>query len=133
MATKDRAYKPEEEKRLLKPALAILQSLRIRQWVKNSLVFLPFLFAVNQVWAPGNLAAVPQTLLHLLGVFLGFCALSSALTGVFGPAASSRCIDGAQSPPRPDAFLPALDADQMRSLKSDEKWDLRVESLIWRT
>ena len=79
MATKDRAYKPEEEKRLLKPALAILQSLRIRQWVKNSLVFLPFLFAVNQVWAPGNLAAVPQTLLHLLGVFLGFCALSSAV------------------------------------------------------
>ena len=84
MATEDRALKPpdlksNEEKRLRKPAVALLQALRIRQWVKNGLVFLPFLFAVNQVWAPGNLAAVPQTLLDLAGVFLGFCALSSAV------------------------------------------------------
>ena len=79
MATKDQALKPDEEKRLPKPALALLQSLRIRQCVKNGLVFLPFLFAVNQVWAPDNLAAVPQTLLDLAGVFWGFCALSSAV------------------------------------------------------
>ena len=79
MTTKDQALKPEEEKRLLKPALAIIRSLRIRQWVKNALVFLPFLFAVNQVWAPNDLAAVPQTLFQLAGVFLGFCALSSAV------------------------------------------------------
>ena len=71
--------KSNEEKRQLKPASALLQSLRIRQWVKNGLVFLPFLFAVNQVWAPDNLAEVPRTLLHLAVVFLGFCALSSAV------------------------------------------------------
>ena len=79
MANKARSLKPGEEKGLLKPVLAVLQSLRIPQWVKNGLVFLPFLFAVNQVWAPDNLTAVPQTLLHLAGVFLGFCALSSAV------------------------------------------------------
>ena len=79
MTTKDPALKPEEEKGLLRPGLAVIQSLRIRQWVKNGLVFLPFLFAVNQVWAPDDLSAAPQALLHLARVFLGFCALSSAV------------------------------------------------------
>ena len=79
MAIKDRALKPEQEKRQLNPALALLQSLRMRQWVKNGLVFLPFLFAVNQAWAPDRLAAVPQSLFDLAGVFLGFCVLSSAV------------------------------------------------------
>ena len=71
--------KPEEGKGPLRLPLALLPALRVRQWVKNGLVFLPFLFSVNQVWTPDNLAAVPQTLLHLAGVFLGFCALSSAV------------------------------------------------------
>ena len=79
MPTKHRTWTPEEEQRPLKLPLAVLQALRTRQWVKNGLVFLPFLFAIDQAWAPDDLTAVPQTLIRLAVVFAGFCALSSGV------------------------------------------------------
>ncbi len=57
----------------------LLRALRPQQWVKNFLVFLPFVFAIGQAWAPGDLDPVPGLILKLLIVFLVFCALSGAV------------------------------------------------------
>ena len=53
--------------------------LRPLQWVKNGLVFLPFLFAVDIAWAVDGLEYVPALLARIAVVFLGFCSLSSAV------------------------------------------------------
>ena len=65
--------------------LALFQALRPQQWIKNALIFLPFLFAVNAPVADGSLAwslddlgAVPGLLRQLLLVAIAFCAMSSA-------------------------------------------------------
>ena len=58
---------------------ALLKALRPLQWVKNGLVFLPFVFAVDVAWSTDDLAPVPDLLLDLLSVSLAFCALSSAV------------------------------------------------------
>ena len=56
-----------------------MKALRPLQWVKNGLVFLPFVFAVDIVWGIDDLDPVPGLLLDLLLVALAFCALSSAV------------------------------------------------------
>lgn len=57
----------------------LIRTARPRQWVKNLLVFVPLMFAVDLVWS----AAEPGTLLAYaprLGILFGaFCALSSAV------------------------------------------------------
>ena len=53
--------------------------LRPLQWVKNGLVFLPFLFAIDIAWSPDSLSEVPALLGRLAVLFLGFCALSSGV------------------------------------------------------
>ena len=53
--------------------------LRPLQWVKNGLIFLPFLFAVDIAWGTDDLEYVPALLARLAVVFLGFCALSSGV------------------------------------------------------
>jgi 4-hydroxybenzoate polyprenyltransferase len=58
--------------------VALVLALRPRQWVKNGLVLLPFVFAVNVAWRPDDLAPVPGLLLRLALLFLAFCAVSSA-------------------------------------------------------
>ncbi|MBM3942761.1 MAG: decaprenyl-phosphate phosphoribosyltransferase [SAR202 cluster bacterium] len=60
------------------PAIALLRATRPKQWIKNGLVFLPFIFAVNVAWDLGSLAPVPGLLLRLAALFLAFCALSGA-------------------------------------------------------
>ncbi len=58
------------------PALA--RGLRPRQWAKNGLVYLAFVFSANQAWRP----AAPDTWLPLVGkdtlAFALFCALAGA-------------------------------------------------------
>ena len=49
------------------------------QWVKNVLVFLPFVFAVDIAWSTDDLEPVPELLFKLVLVTLAFCALSSAI------------------------------------------------------
>lgn len=53
--------------------------LRPLQWVKNGLIFLPFLFAIDIAWATDDLEYVPALLGRLAVVFLGFCSLSSGV------------------------------------------------------
>ena len=58
--------------------LSLVRSIRPHQWVKNVLVFLPFLFAVRVAWSPDALEPVPGIALRLLVVFLAFCILASS-------------------------------------------------------
>ena len=60
-------------------ATALVRALRPRQWIKNGLVFLPFLFAVNLAWSPADLGAVPALFLRVAVVAAAFCALSGAV------------------------------------------------------
>ena len=62
----------------MKP-LALLKALRPLQWVKNGLVFLPFVFAVDIAWSTDDLDPVPELLLKLVIVASAFCAVSSAI------------------------------------------------------
>ena len=64
---------------ILDHSLALGKALRPFQWIKNTLVFLPLLFAVRVVWSPQNLAPLPDLLVNLGLAFLGFCAVSSAV------------------------------------------------------
>lgn len=59
--------------------VALARALRPLQWVKNGLVFLPFVFAVDIAWSTDDLDPVPELLLKLVLVALAFCALSSAI------------------------------------------------------
>ena len=53
--------------------------LRPLQWAKNGLVFLPFLFAVDIAWSVESAGDVPELLLRLVIVFLGFCGMASGV------------------------------------------------------
>ena len=53
--------------------------LRPLQWIKNGLVFLPFLFAVDIAWSVDTLEDIPSLLGRLVVLFLAFCSLSSGV------------------------------------------------------
>ncbi len=57
----------------------LCRTARPLQWVKNLLVFLPLLFAVDLVWEPGDIATLLPYIPRLLALFAAFCALSSAV------------------------------------------------------
>ena len=59
--------------------VAIIRALRPRQWIKNGLVLLPFLFAVDLAWSPSDLASLPGLLLRVAEAGVAFCALSGAV------------------------------------------------------
>ena len=58
--------------------MALVKALRPQQWIKNGLVFLPFVFSVNVAWSPSNFDPVSDMLVKLALLAVGFCALSSA-------------------------------------------------------
>ena len=60
-------------------ALALLRALRPKQWIKNGLIFLPFLFAVDFVWSPDDPASLVESLSRTSLVFLAFCCLSGGV------------------------------------------------------
>lgn len=57
----------------------LVRTARPRQWVKNLLVFLPLMFAVDLVWSAGDLRTLLPYAPRLLILFAAFCALSSAV------------------------------------------------------
>ena len=57
----------------------LLKALRPRQWVKNLLVFLPLLFAVDLVWSADDLTTLLPHLGRLLALGSAFCAAASAV------------------------------------------------------
>ena len=79
MSTTDKPHTPIDGQAVAAGPTALLKALRPQQWIKNTLVFLPFMFAIDQVWSLDNLDAVPELMIKLLIVFAGFCALSGAV------------------------------------------------------
>ena len=59
--------------------LLLLTTFRARQWVKNLLIFLPFLFTLNLEAISFERLTLVNQLIDLLVVSLGFCLLSSAV------------------------------------------------------
>ncbi len=59
--------------------LGLIRTMRPSQWVKNLLVFLPLLFAVDLVWTPNDLSTLWVYAPTLGALFAAFCALSSAV------------------------------------------------------
>ena len=59
--------------------VALGRAFRPLQWVKNGLVFLPFVFAVDVAWSTDDLSQVPDLLVKLFLIASAFCALSSAV------------------------------------------------------
>ena len=59
--------------------IALVRALRPKQWIKNGLVFIPFLFAVDLAWSPDTIVEVPGILLRVAVVAAAFCALSAAV------------------------------------------------------
>ena len=57
----------------------VLRLLRPLQWVKNGLVFLPFLFAFDVAWTLDTAEDIPVLLSRLVVVFIAFCSLSSGV------------------------------------------------------
>jgi 4-hydroxybenzoate polyprenyltransferase len=56
----------------------VLLSMRPRQWTKNGIVFLAFIFSVNQAWEPEVPATWTNLLLRSLLIALCFCLVSGA-------------------------------------------------------
>ena len=59
--------------------VGLAKTARPRQWVKNLLVFLPLLFAVDLVWSADDLTTLLPYAPRLAILFAAFCALSSAV------------------------------------------------------
>ena len=59
--------------------VALLRAFRPLQWIKNALIFVPFVFAVDIAWSTHNLDPIPELLLELVLVASAFCALSSSI------------------------------------------------------
>ena len=57
----------------------LFKTARPLQWVKNLLVFLPLLFAVDLVWEPGDIGTLLPYVPRLAALFAAFCALSSSV------------------------------------------------------
>ena len=79
MGTVDKFYKAVGQSVVLTRSAALLNALRPKQWIKNGLVFLPFMFAIGQAWSLDDLDPVPPLIAKLLIVFAAFCALSGAV------------------------------------------------------
>ena len=79
MGAAEKIYKSVGQSVVAISLWALLKSLRPQQWIKNGLVFLPFMFAIGQAWSLDDLDPVPGLIGRLLVVFAAFCALSGAV------------------------------------------------------
>ena len=79
MGSADKSYKSFGNSVAATWPAALVKTLRPQQWIKNALVFLPFMFAIRQAWSLDNLDPVPELIGKLLIVFAAFCALSGAV------------------------------------------------------
>ena len=63
---------------LLRHLRYVLKAVRPRQWTKNGIVFMAFLFSVNQYWEPGQVATWDHLLLRATLTALVFCSVAGA-------------------------------------------------------
>ena len=79
MGTAGKTYKPASRSFASTRPGALFLALRPQQWIKNALIFLPFLFAIRQAWSLDDLGPVPGLISSLLVLFAAFCALSGGV------------------------------------------------------
>jgi len=58
---------------------AYISCLRPRQWIKNFLIFVPFLFTISDVWSPADFNIVTDMLVKLGLAFIAFCLTVSSV------------------------------------------------------
>jgi 4-hydroxybenzoate polyprenyltransferase len=63
---------------LLRHLRYLLKAMRPRQWTKNGIVFMAFVFSVNQHWIPDDVSTWDHMLLRALITALVFCGVSGA-------------------------------------------------------
>jgi 4-hydroxybenzoate polyprenyltransferase len=63
---------------LLRHLRYVLKAMRPRQWTKNGIVFMAFLFSVNQYWEPDDISSWDHLLLQAALTALAFCAVAGA-------------------------------------------------------
>ena len=63
---------------LLRHLRYVLKAMRPRQWTKNGIVFMAFLFSVNQHWVPDDVSTWDHLLLRATLAALVFCGVSGA-------------------------------------------------------
>jgi 4-hydroxybenzoate polyprenyltransferase len=63
---------------LLRHLRYVLKAVRPKQWTKNGIVFMAFLFSVNQHWLPDQVSTWDHLLLRAFLAALAFCAVSGA-------------------------------------------------------
>ncbi len=79
LGTENDIQKSYKGNTLIMSLVALVRAFRPLQWVKNGLVFLPFVFAVDVAWSTDDLSQVPDLLVKLFLIASAFCALSSAV------------------------------------------------------
>jgi 4-hydroxybenzoate polyprenyltransferase len=60
-------------------SMALLRTMRPKQWTKNLVVFIPLFFTVNEAWRLSDLAAGAELLARSVGAFAIFSAASGAI------------------------------------------------------
>ncbi len=63
---------------LLRHLRYVLKAVRPRQWTKNGIVFMAFLFSINQHWFPDDVSSWDRLVLRASLTVLVFCAVSGA-------------------------------------------------------
>jgi 4-hydroxybenzoate polyprenyltransferase len=56
----------------------VLRAMRPRQWTKNGIVFMAFIFSVNTTWTPDDIASWDHLFIRALITALVFCMVSGA-------------------------------------------------------
>src|SRR5690606_24410706 len=63
---------------LLRHLRSVLKAVRPRQCTKNGIVFMAFIFSVNQHWIPDDVSTCDHLVLRAFLTALAFCAVSGA-------------------------------------------------------
>ena len=64
-------------KNLQSNLIIFLNACRIRQWIKNLIVFLPLIFALENQWNTHDKSSIINTTIQALVAFTIFCFLAS--------------------------------------------------------
>jgi 4-hydroxybenzoate polyprenyltransferase len=63
---------------LLRHLRYVLKAIRPKQWTKNGIVFMAFLFSINQYWYPDDVSSWDHLVLRAVLTALAFCGVSGA-------------------------------------------------------
>jgi 4-hydroxybenzoate polyprenyltransferase len=73
-----RAIAPVRPASLLRHLRYVFKAIRPRQWTKNGIVFMAFIFSVNQYWQPDDVSSWDHLLVMATLTAIAFCAVAGA-------------------------------------------------------